>query len=136
MLSSLNTNNGLLRISKNKQKKIIEVDNDSNNKKLNEFLNKNNNIMKEYIQRQKEFCKYPDKFYNQKYEDLINLTKFSFKNISYQMYVYKNLDRWMSKEIISTAKYEPYHMSNFLDILKYYGEKNNIKKMKIYLFLT
>lgn len=118
MLSSLNTNYGLSRISKNKQKQIIEIDNNSNNKRLNEFFNKNSNIMKEYIQRQKEFCEYPDKFFNQKYEELIKLTNFSFKNISYQMYVYKNLDRWMSNEIIRTAKYEPVHMSNFLDILK------------------
>ena len=34
----------------------------------------------------------------------------------------------MSNEIINTAKYEPIHMSNFLDALKYYGEKNHINK--------
>ena len=34
----------------------------------------------------------------------------------------------MSKEIIKTAKYEPAHMSNFLDALKFYGKKNKINK--------
>ena len=84
--------------------------------------------MKEYINRQKEFCLHPDKFYNQKYEKLIKLTKFSFRNISYQMYVYNKVDRWISYEIIRTAKYEPKSMSNFLDILRYYASKNKIKK--------
>ena len=44
------------------------------------------------------------------------------------MYVYKYLDNYMSNEILATGMYEPYHMSHFLDILKYYGEKNNILK--------
>ena len=124
-LNALNVNYGLSRISESKEKKIIEIDNDNNIK--NETFNQND-IMKEFIKHQKKFCKHPDKFYNQKYEELIKLTKFSFKNISYDMYVYKNADRWMSKEIIRTGQYEPIHMSNFLDILKYYGEKNNIKR--------
>lgn len=76
----------------------------------------------------KNIYKNPGKFYNQKYEKLIKLTKFSLRNISYQIYVYNKVDRWMSNEIIRTGKYEPRHMSNFLDILIYYGKKNNIKK--------
>jgi FkbM family methyltransferase len=112
---------------KNNKKKKFEIDDDES------YLNKtnepfNNNIMEEYINRQKEFCLHPEKFYNQKYEKLIKLTKFSFRNFSYQMYVYNKVDRWISYEIIRTAKYEPLSMSNFLDILKYYSTKNNIKK--------
>ena len=34
----------------------------------------------------------------------------------------------MSKEIIDKSKYEPIHISNFLDVLKYYGEKKISKK--------
>ena len=92
--------------------------------------------MKEYINRQKEFCLHPDKFYNQKYEKLIKLTKFSFRNISYQMYVYNKVDRWISYEIIRTAKYEQISMSNFLNILRYYASKNKIKKNEDILCLT
>ena len=44
------------------------------------------------------------------------------------MYTYKRFLDGMSKEIIDTSKYEPMHISNFLDALKYYGEKKNIKK--------
>jgi len=44
------------------------------------------------------------------------------------MYVYKYLATYMSNEILKTVQYEPYHMPHFLDILKYYGEKNNLIK--------
>jgi len=114
------------RFSKNNQQKKIKIDNESYLNRLSEPLN--NNIMKEYINRQKEFCQHPDKFYNQNYEKLIKLTKFLFRNIPYKMYVYNKVDLWMSNEIIRTHKYEPTCMSNFLDILKYYSTKNNIKK--------
>lgn len=98
-----------------------------NNQKIT-IENDKENIIQEYITRQKDFCNYPDKFYNQQFEELIKLTDFSFKNISYQMYVYKKSDNYMSNSIIRTAKYEPIPMSNFLDALKYYAEKNNIIK--------
>ena len=127
-VNNININYELSKFSKINKEKQIEVNKESNLNKLNKTFN--NNIMKEYIDHQKNFCKNPGKFYNQKYEKLIKLTKFSFRNISYKMYVYNKVDRWMSNEIIKTAKYEPMHMSNFLDILIYYGKKNNIKKKK------
>ena len=34
----------------------------------------------------------------------------------------------MSNEIIRSGKYEPSHMSNFLDALKYYGKSRNNRK--------
>ena len=85
-----------------------------------------NNIVQKYIQAQNDFCNYPSKFYHKQFEELIKLANFSFRNISYQMYVYKNSDNYMSKEIIETANYEPMYMSNFLEVLQYYGEKNKI----------
>ena len=94
------------------------------------FVRNDNNIIEEYIKLQNNFCNYPDKFLNSKYEKLIKLTKFSFKNISYEMYTYENEKDAMSEEIITTAKYEPMHMSNFLDALKYYSKKNKIIKNK------
>ena len=116
-------NLGLSNISNNNKKYIIEIDNKNESFNYNE---NNKNIVEEYIQHQNNFCKYPEKFLNQQFEQFIKLTNFSFKNISYQMYVYKNLDNYMSNEIIRTAKYEPYHMSNFLEALKYYGKSKNI----------
>ncbi len=110
----------------NNRQKIIEIVDKSNINKLKDYLD-NNNIFEKYIEYQKNFCNNPDKFYNQKYERMLKLTKFSFRNISYQMFVYKNVDRWMSNEIIRTGKYEPMYMSNFLDILQYYGKKKNIQ---------
>lgn len=96
-----------------------------NQRKIIEIVDKSN--INNYIEYQKSFCNNPDKFYNQEYEQILKLTKFSFRNISYQMYVYKNKDRWISDEIMRDGKYEPKHMSNFLDILQYYGKKKNIQ---------
>ena len=100
------------------------------NMNMNYEANFFNNIVQKYIQAQNDFCNYPNKYYNKHFEELIKLTNFSFRNISYQMYVYKNADNYMSKWIMKTAMYEPTHMSNFLDVLKYYGEKNKISKNK------
>jgi FkbM family methyltransferase len=130
-----NMNNEFPYISKRNQK--IDIDNEYNINKLDKPFNKNNNInnknsnlIEEYINRQNNFCNNPDKFYNQKFEELIKLTKFSFRNISYKIYTYnKNIDG-MSNEIIKTAKYEPEHISNFLDALRFYGKKNKINKNK------
>ena len=126
----LNINYELSYTSKSNLKNKIEINNKSNINKIDRpfIKNNNNNIIEEYIKRQKNFCNYPDKFYNQKFEELINLTKFSFRNITFQIYTYKKRIDGMSKEIIKTAKYEPNHMSNFLDALKYYAKKNNIIK--------
>lgn len=112
----------------NKKVNILNI-NTSKNNEINKIKNfdEDNNI-EEYIKIQKNFCKYPDKFYNKKFEDLIKLTEFSFRNISFQMYTYKKTLDGMSKEIIETSKYEPLPMSNLLDALKYYGEKKNITK--------
>ena len=110
----INLNYKLFNSLKNNQKISIEHDKES--------------IIQEYIERQNNFCDYPDKFYNQQFEELIKLTNFSFKNISYQMYVYKKSDNYMSNWIIRTAKYESRHMSNFFEVLKYYAKKNNILK--------
>ena len=105
------------------------------NDKLNESFNKINNIniVEEYIKRQKNFCDNPDRFKNQQFEELIGLTNFSFRNVSYQMYVYKKFDTYMSNNIIKTAKYEPVHMSNFLDALQYYEKKNNLRPEDIFM---
>ena len=123
----LNKNFELFNIQKKfgNQNDINDID--KQNKPAN-YNKNNNNIIEEYIRLQNNFCNYPDKYVNQSFEQFIKLTNFSFKNISYQMYVYKKEDNYMSNEIIRSAKYEPFHMSNFLDALKYYGKSRNIIK--------
>ena len=126
----LNLNKKVSILNKN-----FELFNTQNKNKKKSLINKNdNNIIEDYIRLQNNFCDYPDKYVNQNFEQLIKLTNFSFKNISYQMYVYKKKDNYMSNEIIRSGKYEPFHMSNFLDALKYYGKsKNIIKNEDIYM---
>ena len=85
--------------SMNNQKRKIETDNISNINKVNISLN-NNYLIEEYIKRQNDFCNHPDKFYNKEFEDLIKLTDFSFRNVSYQMYVYKHSDNFVSNDIL------------------------------------
>ena len=109
------------------------------NKKINDlklnnkFSNATNEIIQDYIKAQNSFCNNPSKFLNNQFEELIKLANFSFRNISYQMYVYKNSDNCLSERIIKTGKYEPIHMSNFLNALQYYAAKKNIKNEDIFI---
>jgi len=125
-VSNMSRNYELSYLSKNNE---IQINNKNHINRFDKpFIRNDNNIIKEYIIRQKNFCNYPDKYFNKKFEELIKLTKFSFKNISYEMYTYAREKDGMSREIIKTGKYEPSHMSNFLDALKYYAEKNKINR--------
>ena len=83
-------------------------------------------IIKQSIKEQKDFCDSPDKYLITEYENMIKLTDFSFKGISYQMYVYSQYDNYMSKEIMTTGKYEPEVMSNFFEVLDYYKRSKSI----------
>ena len=127
-----NLNNQITNQIEEINNKLNIIENRIGSENLNNIniYKENNNILLEYIIQQNNFCDYQEKFYNKHYEDLIRLTNFSFKGISYQIYTYKKFDNYMSNEIIETHKYEPTHMSNFLEVLKYYGKKNNIKNNK------
>ena len=89
-----------------------------------------NNIIEQSFFEQINFCNNPYSYLNQEYENIIKLTDYSFKNISYQMYIYKEKDNFMSNSIMRTKKYEPKVMSNFYDILQYYKIKKNILNNK------
>ena len=97
---------------------------------LNENTKNNNNFLEEYIKTQNDFCDNPGKYYKQAYEKLITLTNFSFQGLSYQLYVYKQNDNYMSNGIIRKGIYEPGPMSNFLKALEYYGRKKKIVNNK------
>lgn len=50
--------------------------------------NKAKSIIKESLAIQKDFCNNPNKYLNQEYENMIKLTDFMFKNISYKIGIY------------------------------------------------
>ena len=116
--------NKSLYIEENKYKNNY-LDNLDDIKTLNAY-----NIIQKYTFLQNDFCKNPNKYYNKYYEDLIGLTNFSSLNLSYQIYVYQKFDKYMSNEIKRRKSYEKFHMHNFLEALRYYSEKNNIKNNK------
>ena len=96
--------------------------------------NKTESLIKESYAIQKDFCDNPNKYVNHQYENMIKLTDFKFKNIEYQMYVYKEGDNYMSNFIINTKGYVVEEMTNFYDALEYYGKTNNIlNKKDIYM---
>ena len=85
----------------------------------------NINVMKSYINHQKEFCKFPDKYTDYLYENQLELTNFSLGNISYKFYVYKKNDI-ISNTIINHKNFEGHILLNCLSALKYYKDNNNI----------
>ena len=97
---------------------------------MNEKRKDNPNFFEEYIKKQNDFCDNPNKYFNQNYEQLITLTNFSFQGLSYQLFVYKQYDKYMSNGIIRRGIYEPGPMSNFLEALQYYGLKRKIFNKK------
>ena len=97
-------------------------------------IDKAENIIKESFAIQKDFCDNTNKYLNLEYENMIKLTDFEFKNIDYKIYVYKQGDNYMSNFIIRTKGYDIQEMTNFYDVLEYYGKtKNILNKKDIYM---
>ena len=93
---------------------------------INKIFNNNIyniNVMKSYINHQKEFCRFPDKYTDYLYESQLELTNFSLGNISYKFYVYKKND-FISNIIIDLKNFEGHILLNCLSALKYF--KDNI----------
>ena len=86
----------------------------------------NESILNPYIQRQKDFCINPLKYYNSEFENNIKLHKVIFKDINFNMYIHKGQDI-VSKSIVNSKYYEPDETNNILNALKYYGRKYNIQ---------
>ena len=99
----------------------------------NDIIHKeyNNSMMIEYINEQNNFCNNINGE-NKGIEDKIKLTNVSFKNISFNMFVYKGNDV-VSQDIIKLKIYEEKQLNNVLNALNYYSNKNNIKIKDIYI---
>ena len=96
--------------------------------------NKIERFIDESFKAQKDFCDNPSKYLNQEYDNMIDLTDFEFKNISYQLYIYKKGDNYMSNFIRRTKGYVIKEMTNFYEVLEYYKEtKNILNKKDIYM---
>lgn len=123
-------------LAKNKDNLIKDINYNIKNQLENKIIiNKKvyenkSSIIEEYKKQQNNFCDYSNKYINNKYEELLKLTNFSFKGLSYQLYVYKKYDNFISNYIINKGKYEESPMLNFLKALKYYSKKNNILNNK------
>ena len=62
------------------------------------------------------------------------MTDFSYKNINYKIYVYKEGDKYISNFIIRTKRYAYQEMENLQEVLEYYGRtKNILNKKDIYM---
>jgi len=97
-------------------------------------INSAEKIIKESFEIQKDFCNNPNKYFNKQYENMIKLTDFRFKNIFYQLFVYKKGDNHMSNFIMRTKGYDINEMTNFYDILEHYRkEKNILNKKDVYM---
>ena len=98
------------------------------------FSNLYISIIKESFSFQKDFCINPNKYLNQQYENMINLTDFRFKNIEYKLYVYKEGDNHISNYIIRKKGYDDNELKNFYDALEFYQKKKYIfNKKDIYM---
>ena len=82
-------------------------------------VGKAESIIKESFSFQKDFCINPNKYLNQQYENMINLTDFRFKNIEYKLYVYKEGDNHISNYIIRKKGYDDNELKNFYDALEF-----------------
>ena len=81
--------------------------------------------MNSYINHQKNFCKFPYKYYDYLYENQITLTNFLLINISYQFYVYKSDDS-ISELIFHKKNFKGDILLNCLSALKYYNEYHKL----------
>ena len=109
---------------------ISKNSNDYNSNKVNKV----DSIIKESLANQKQFCDNPHNYLNQQYEDMIKLTDFSFNNIYYKLYVYKEGDNHISHFILRTKGYDINEMTNFYNVLEYYGKtKKILNKKDIYM---
>ena len=121
---------------KAKTKTKIKVNNILNNELNSELKNNlykyaelNKKILEPYIEKQRDFCVNPQKYYNEQIENEIKLQKIIVNDISYEMFIYTGVDI-VSKTITIYKQYEGLETINILNALKCYGKKNNIKRNK------
>jgi FkbM family methyltransferase len=102
---------------------------DSNDSPKNYIFHNNSNIIQSYFTKQNSFCNNFYNYYNELIENKIRLTNFSINNISFPLFIYKKYD-YISNAITKIGNYEKKELSNALDALKFYSQKNDITNNK------
>ena len=83
-----------------------------------------------YIENQLHFCKSYDLFLDLKVEKRIQKVNARLKNISFDMYVYKEND-FVSGSIRSVGSWEESSTNNIMKCLEYYSNKKQLSKKDI-----
>ena len=97
------------------------------------YLNNNSGILDPYIKAQNDFCKNPNKYFKQNYEDNIFLSDVKVNGLKYKMYLFKS-QNFILNEFKLFGSFEIKLGNNIIDALRFYSSKNNIKNNKeIYL---
>ena len=86
-------------------------------------------ILEQYIRNQKDFCQNPNKYYNQKYEDEISLNNITFKELKYQMYIFKSKN-FLLQRVKKNGAYETRISNYIIQALEFYTSVNNITNNK------
>ena len=117
-----------------KNENNLNTDNDKNKLKIYESEDKefNEDKKQEYYNHQKFFCKNKDTFYNNLFEDKIELVNAIFDNISFDMFVYKKNDG-VSNDILKYKVWEKDETTSILLSLNYYSKRKNISKKDIFI---
>jgi FkbM family methyltransferase len=102
------------------------------NKNIN--IDLNDIIIEPYIKAQKDFCENPDKYKIQKYEDEIFLSDVKLNDLKYQMYIFKS-PNFILNEFKLYGAYEVPLSNYIIEVLKFYGTKNNILNNKDILMI-
>ena len=106
-------------------KEFIKIQN-LESEHFNEIINE------EYRQKQNNFCKNINEFYNQEFESKIKLTKIIFNNITFFMFLYKKDDA-VSDFISRYGIWEKDSTYNIIYGLNFYSQKKNLINKDIYI---
>ena len=110
---------------------LLNLKLNSNNNIDQSYLYSNNNsvILDPYIKAQNDFCKNPNKYFKQNYEDNIFLSDVKLNELKYKMYLFKS-ENFIVNEFKLYGSFEIKIGNNIMDALKFYSSKNNIKNNK------
>jgi len=130
--SKVNEENNFDVKSKNEENIINNINMKSEELPEISFEKFDENIFKEIKKQQMEFCNDQNKYIKFQFEKQIKLTKASFLDKSFDMYVYKSHDV-VSNYISDGQNWESTDTRNIINALNYYSSLKNIPNDNIYI---
>lgn len=117
-------------IINNLEKRLLNYTTYRNNLKENNLENNNltfnqNSIINIFIKEQNDFCDNPKKYFNEFYENQIELKKARLKKFFFQIYMFKTKKTFMT-DFLKTRTFEKIETLNIIKALKYYRKKKSI----------